>query len=138
MEKIDSQIKNIENKISSNDGRSKFFRGLFKVIMYIHVGFAGSFAVGALKDLAIGNITGLFMLGGLFVSGVVFGGIGELIQTGFRNKKEKLQIRLHGLEMTKRELERKKKKNNNDICIHVNYNSIGYNQDKEMKLTLRK
>ena len=83
---INMQIDEINKKITSCDRWSKFFRGLFKVIMYIHVGFSGTFAVNGLKDAFVGNLSGIMMFLGLLGSGLAFGGIGTLIQKSFINK----------------------------------------------------
>ena len=136
MEKIKNEIKDLELKVTSCDNNSKFFRIFFKIIMYCHIGFAGTFAVNALKGLVSGNFIGLLMFGGLFGSACIVGGINEFIQKCFRDKKEKLLKKIHQLNMTKKELERKNKKNNTTSYTHVNSNSIGYGKD--MKLTLKK
>ena len=138
MEKVKKEIKRIENKISSCDGWAKFFRGVIKVLTYMHIGFAGTFAVSAMKDLAIGSMAGLYMFAGLFASAFVTYGIGELIQSGFKSKKEKLQEDLYKLNLKKKELEKINSKKNNSSYVHLNYNGINYGLDKEMKLTLRK
>lgn len=138
MEKIKNEIMNLESKVTSCDNWSKFFRIFFRIIMYCHIGFAGSFAVNAMKGLASGSFIGLLMFGGLFGSACIFGGINEFIQKCFRDKKEKLQIKIHRLNIAKKELENKRKNNKSTTCTHLNFNSIGYMNDKEMKLTLRK
>lgn len=138
MKNIDGQIKIIENKIVSCNSWSKFFMYFFKVIIYIHIGFAGSFAVSAMKDLMIGNFLGLFMFGGLLISSFVTYGIGEFIQKLFRSRKESLEIKLHGLNLMKNELQRNKNEKKSLSYSYLNYNSYGNNLSKDMRLTLRK
>ena len=134
---INMQIDEINKKITSCDRWSKFFRGLFKVIMYIHVGFSGTFAVNGLKDAFAGNLSGIMMFLGLLGSGLAFGGIGTLIQKSFINKKLKLENDLDILNKNK-ELLIKKENKKKSIYVHTNYNALSNGLDKEMKLTLRK
>ena len=133
---INKQIDEINKKINLCDKWSKFFRGLFKVIMYIHVGFSGTFAVNGVKDALAGNFAGIMMFLGLLGSGLAFGGIGTLIQNGFINKKGKLEMDLNILNKNKESLMKKEKKKS--IYVHTNYNALTNGLDKEMKLTLRK
>jgi hypothetical protein len=130
------------NEIKKEEKNIKFWNFIYKIIGYIHAGFAGPVAVNAMKELFIGSVGGLGILIGLFASlFITCYPIKKKIENCM-NKKSKLEIDLNAItkEENRIKLLKEMQKQNNNKKVNTQYmaNDYFYTKDQEIKLTLRK
>ena len=130
------------NEIKKEEKNIKFWNFIYKIIGYIHIGFAGPAAVNAMKELFIGSISELGILMGLFASlFITCYPLSKIIESCI-NKKSKLEIDLYVItkEENRIKLLKEIQKQNNNKKVNTQYmtNDYFYTKDQEIKLSLRK
>ena len=131
-----------ENELNKINKNIKFWKFIYKLVGYIHIGFAGPAAVNAMKELFIGSISELGILMGLFASlFITCYPLSKIIESCI-NKKSKLEIDLNVItkEENRIKLLKEIQKQNNNKKVNTQYmtNDYFYTKDQEIKLSLRK